>query len=81
MQDGKYARELIRVMSEAGQVVPPELQAMQGMGGGFGGGGGGRCGLSSLGPGGDVRLWATGVAHSQAPAPCLLQACGARGKA
>ena len=42
MQDGKYARELIRVLSEAGQAVPPELQAMQGMGGGFGGGGGGR---------------------------------------
>ena len=29
VQDGKHARELIKVMTEAGQNVPPELMAMQ----------------------------------------------------
>ena len=28
--DGKYARELSRVLREAGQVVPPALEGMQG---------------------------------------------------
>eukprot|EP00899_Mesostigma_viride_P003291 jgi/Mesvir1/12963/Mv05974-RA.2 len=31
-KDAKYARELCRVLEEAGQIVPPQLQAMIGMG-------------------------------------------------
>ena len=36
MQDSKHARELARVMREAGQIVPPELESMQSFGGGGG---------------------------------------------
>lgn len=43
-QDSKHARELARVMCEAGQVVPPELEQMQAYGGGGGGGGRYRAG-------------------------------------
>ncbi|KAK9808388.1 hypothetical protein WJX73_010064 [Symbiochloris irregularis] len=52
--DSKHAKDLARVMREAGQIVPPELEAMQSFGGGGGygnqryrsggGGGGGRFG-------------------------------------
>ena len=31
-QDGRYARELARLLREAGQVVPPELETMTGGG-------------------------------------------------
>jgi ATP-dependent RNA helicase DDX5/DBP2 len=31
-QDSKYARELARVLREAGQAVPPELESMQSFG-------------------------------------------------
>ena len=31
-QDSKYARELARVLREAGQQVPPELESMQSFG-------------------------------------------------
>jgi len=58
MQDGKYARELSRVLREADQIVPPELEQMaltnRGGGGGsrWGGGGGGRGGGGGFGGGG-----------------------------
>ena len=41
LQDSKHARELAKVMREADQIVPPELESMQGFGGGGGYGGGG----------------------------------------
>ncbi|BDA41823.1 DEAD-box ATP-dependent RNA helicase 14 [Coccomyxa sp. Obi] len=48
-QDSKYSRELSRVLREANQIVPPELESMQS----FGGGGGGRYSSSRYGaPGG-----------------------------
>ncbi|KAK9819794.1 hypothetical protein WJX72_002458 [[Myrmecia] bisecta] len=50
-QDGKYAKELIRVLREAGQQVPPALEAMSGFGG-FGGGGRSRYGPPGGGFGG-----------------------------
>ena len=57
-QDSKYARELIKLLQEADQVVNPELLAMQGFGGGgggrnrWGGGGGGGFGGGGGGYGG-----------------------------
>lgn len=36
-QDGKYARELAQVVRDAGQQVPPDLEAMAARGGGGGG--------------------------------------------
>eukprot|EP00245_Coleochaete_scutata_P017520 TRINITY_DN862_c0_g2_i1.p1 TRINITY_DN862_c0_g2~~TRINITY_DN862_c0_g2_i1.p1 ORF type:complete len:626 (+),score=125.81 TRINITY_DN862_c0_g2_i1:242-1879(+) len=55
-QDGKYARELIKVLEGANQQVPPELRGLQGMGGGGGrnrwggsAGGGGYGGRGSFG--------------------------------
>lgn len=57
--DGKHARELMQLLSDAGQVVPPELQQMamsapRGGGGGRGryGGGGGGFGGRGAGAGG-----------------------------
>ena len=53
--DAKNARELIKLLQEAGQAVNPELMAMQGMGGGGGGGrnrlGGGGGGFGGGGGG------------------------------
>ncbi|EIE25575.1 DEAD-domain-containing protein [Coccomyxa subellipsoidea C-169] len=59
-QDSKYARELSRVLREANQVVPPELESMQSFGRGYsssrygapGGGGGGFGGSRGGGFGG-----------------------------
>lgn len=56
--DSKHARELARVMREAEQTVPPELEQMAAYGGGGGGGrsrygrGGGRGGGGYGGGGG-----------------------------
>ncbi|KAA6428079.1 MAG: RNA helicase DRH1 [Trebouxia sp. A1-2] len=58
--DAKNARELIKLLQEAGQAVNPDLMAMQGMGGfgggrnrwGGGGGGGGGGGYGGGGGGG-----------------------------
>ncbi|KAK4691684.1 hypothetical protein P7C70_g9296, partial [Phenoliferia sp. Uapishka_3] len=36
---GKIARDLIKILKDAKQIVPPELEALQGYGGGGGGGG------------------------------------------
>ena len=36
--DAKHARELVRILSDAGQNVPPELQQLVGSGGGGKGG-------------------------------------------
>lgn len=49
--DAKNARELIKLLQEADQIVNPELMAMQGMGG-FGGGGRNRWGGGGGGGGG-----------------------------
>ena len=46
--DSKHARELIKLLQEAGQQVNPELMSMQG----FGGGGGGRSRWGNAGGGG-----------------------------
>ena len=37
--NGKMSGQLIKILREAGQEVPPELERMQGYGGGGGGGG------------------------------------------
>ena len=37
-KSGKWASGLCKLLGDAGQKIPPELQAMQGMGGGYGGG-------------------------------------------
>jgi ATP-dependent RNA helicase DDX5/DBP2 len=55
--DSKHARELIKLLAEAGQEVPEALQAMGGYGGGYGGGarrwgGGGGYGRGGGGYGG-----------------------------
>jgi ATP-dependent RNA helicase DDX5/DBP2 len=58
--DAKYARELCKLISEAGQTPPPDLTALIGRGGGGGGGGsrwgggggGGRGGGGGFGGGG-----------------------------
>lgn len=42
--NAKHARDLINLMKEAGQEVPPTLSALQGRGGGGGGRGRGRYG-------------------------------------
>ncbi len=55
VQDGKYARELSRVMREAGQQVPPQLESMSSFGGGGFGGGGSRWGGGGRGGGGGSR--------------------------
>jgi ATP-dependent RNA helicase DDX5/DBP2 len=39
MNDAKIARQIVNVLQEASQVVPPELQQMAVVGGGGGGGG------------------------------------------
>ena len=40
--DGKHAKELVRILTDAGQRASPELQAMASRGGGGGKGGGGK---------------------------------------
>ena len=37
-KSSKWASGLCKLLGDAGQKIPPELQAMQGMGGGYGGG-------------------------------------------
>ena len=48
-QDGRHAGQLAKVMREAGQVVPPELERMGAFGGGGGGGGRGGTHFQGLG--------------------------------
>ncbi|SGY84117.1 BQ5605_C009g05677 [Microbotryum silenes-dioicae] len=52
---GKLARDLMKILSDAKQVVPPELQQMSMYGGGGGGGRGGRGGGGGGGGGGYRR--------------------------
>lgn len=54
---GKLARDLIKILEEARQIVPPQLREMSSFGGGGGGGryggggrGGGRGGYGGRGP-------------------------------
>ena len=54
--DAKHARELVRILTDAGQSVTPELQAMTNRGGGWGGKGGGRKGGGGWG-GGKGKWW------------------------
>jgi hypothetical protein len=53
--DGKKARELVKILRDAGQVVPPELDRIAGSSYGFGGGGGG---------GGEMPLFLFGSFHT-----------------
>ncbi|PNH05882.1 ATP-dependent RNA helicase-like protein DB10, partial [Tetrabaena socialis] len=50
-EDSKHARDLMTVMREAGQVIPPQLEQLASRGG-FGGGGGGRNRWAGVGGGG-----------------------------
>jgi ATP-dependent RNA helicase DDX5/DBP2 len=50
--NSRLAAPLMKIMSEAGQIVPPQLQAMAAGGGGYGGGGHSRYGGGGGGYGG-----------------------------
>ena len=52
--DAKQARPLMRILSQAGQPVPPALEALASSSGGGGGGGGGGKGRGGGGGGGNT---------------------------
>jgi ATP-dependent RNA helicase DDX5/DBP2 len=69
MNDAKIARQLVGVLEEASQAVPPELKQMAAIGGGGGGGGWPGRGWGCLGPG-PGQGTALGVELLQAGGSC-----------